>query len=132
MAKIEKFEDIEAWRKARKLVSAIYQLSDNGKFKKDFTLKDQIRKSGISVVSNIAEGFARRTNKEFIQFLYFSHGSVAEIEAQLYVALDLNYIEKDKFKSLYNDCYDISKMLMGLIKYLSTHQPINPATHKQK
>ena len=67
-----------------------------------------------------------------MQFLYISHGSVAEIEAQLYVALDLDYIEKEKFKSLYNECYEISKMLMGLIKYLSTHQPINSKTYKQK
>lgn len=126
MSKIDKFEDINAWQKARQLVKEIYTISDEDKFKKDFALKEQIRKSAISIGSNIAEGFARRTNKEFIQFLYISPGSVAEVEAQIYVALDLVYIEQDKFNSLYNLCYEISKMIMGLIKYLSTHKLINP------
>lgn len=95
-------------------------------------MKEQIRKSAISIVSNIAEGFARRTNREFVQFLYISHGSLSEIETQLYIALDLNYIDDEKFKLLYNLCYEISKMIMGLIKYLSTHEPINSQTHKLK
>lgn len=126
MAKIEKFEDIAAWQKARILVKEIYSISDIGKFRRDFTLKDQIRRSSISVLSNIAEGFARRTNKEFIHFLYISHGSVAEVEAQLYVSLDIDYINQERFNSLYSLCYEISKMIMGLIKYLSTH---NSRTH---
>lgn len=130
MSKFEKFEDIEAWQKSRRLVKEVYEISNNEKFKRDFTLKEQIRRSAISVLSNIAEGFARRTKKEFIQFLYIAHGSVAEVEAQLYVALDLGYIELDKFNSLYNLCYEISKIIMGLIKYLSTHQPKNSSTHK--
>lgn len=121
MGKIEKFEDIEAWQKARFLVKEIYLISEDDKFKKDFSLKEQLRKSVISVVSNIAEGFARRTNKEFVQFLYVSHGSLAEIEAQLYISLDLNYIDFEKFNFLYNLCCEISKMIMGLIKYLSSH-----------
>jgi len=125
MGKIEKFEDIEAWQKGRQLVKEIYFISEEGRFKRDFALKEQIRRAAISVISNIAEGFARKTNKEFMQFLYISHGSLAEIEAQLYVALDLTYIESNKFNSLYNLCYEISKMIMGLIKYLSTHKPIN-------
>lgn len=132
MGKFERFEDIEAWQKARILAKEIYLISENEKFKRNFALKEQIRKSAISVVSNIAEGFARRTNKEFVQFLYVSHGSLAEIEAQLYIALDLGYIQKERFDSLYKECYEISKMLMGLIKYLSTHQPINSRTHKHK
>jgi len=134
VAKIEKFEDIKAWQRARKLVKEIYSVSDTGKFKMDFTLKDQIRRSAISVLSNIAEGFARKTNKEFIQFLYISHGSVAEVEAQLYVALDLVYIDQEKFNLLYSLSYEISKMIMGLIKYLSTATPglRNSLTQKHK
>lgn len=132
MGKIEKFEDIEARQKARQLVQEIYLISETDKFKKDFALKEQIRKSAISVVSNIAEGFARRTNKEFIQFLYIAHGSLAEVEAQLYVTLDSDYITDEKFKELYDLCYVISKMIMGLIKYLSTHKLNNSSTHKQK
>jgi four helix bundle protein len=137
MAKFERFEDIEAWKKARVLVKEIYRISENDKFSRDFALKEQIRKSAISVVSNIAEGFARKTNKEFIQFLYISHGSLAEIEAQLFIALDLGYIQKERFDSFYNECYNISKMIMGLIKYLSsknppTHRPINSSTSRQE
>jgi four helix bundle protein len=132
MGKIEKFEDIKAWQKARELVREIYLVSEEEKFKKDFALKEQIRKSAISVVSNIAEGFARRTNKEFVQFLYVSHGSLAEIEAQLYLGHDLGYLDINKFNSLYGSCYEISKMIMGLIKYLSTHKLTSSPTHQLK
>lgn len=132
MGRFKKFEDIEAWQKARALAKEIYNISENENFKKDFALREQIRKSAISVISNIAEGFARRTNKEFVQFLYVSHGSVAEIEAQLYTALDLGYIKREKFESLYKECYEISRMLMGLIKYLSSHQLKNLSTQKQR
>jgi len=120
MAKIERFEDIQGWQKGRILVRGIYGVTEQTGFARDFGLKDQIRRSAVSVVSNIAEGFARRTNREFIQFLYISHGSVAEVEAQLYVALDLGYIAEPKFKELYDLCYEISKLIMGFIKYLSS------------
>ena len=113
-----RFEDIEAWQKARKLVKDIYLITEEGMFAKDFTLKNQIRKSAISVVSNIAEGFARRTDKEFVQFLYVSHGSLAETQTQLYLALDLGYIIQEKFQLIYDLCQEISRMIMGLIKYL--------------
>lgn len=91
MAKFERFEDILAWQKARVLVSEIYKTSNDGKFARDFGLKDQIRRAAVSIMSNIAEGFARRTNKEFTRFLYISHGSVAEVQSLLYVALDQQY-----------------------------------------
>lgn len=130
MAKILRFEDLEVWQKARALTKEIYILTDDNKFRKDYVLSQQIRKSAISVVSNIAEGFARRTNKEFIQFLYISHGSIAEIEAQLYVAFDLTYITQQIFNRLYNFCYEISKMIMGLIKYLTSYSFKNSSTHK--
>jgi four helix bundle protein len=130
MSTISKFEDLEVWQKARKLTKEIYLLTDENKFRKDFVLSQQIRKPAISVVSNIAEGFARRTNKEFIQFLYISHGSIAEIEAQLYLALDLTYITQQIFNELYNFCYEISKMIMGLIKYLTNYSFKNSSTHK--
>jgi len=120
MAKIERFEDIQGWQKGRVLVREIYGVTEQTGFARDFGLKDQIRRSAVSVLSNIAEGFARRTNKEFIQFLYISHGSVAEVEGQLYVALDLGYIAEPKFKELYDLCYEISKLIMGFIKYLSS------------
>jgi len=132
VAKIERFEDIQAWQKARILVREVYGITDRPGFKRDFALREQIRRSAISVSSNIAEGFARRTNKEFTQFLYVAHGSVAEVEAQLYAAQDLGYIGEPEFDKLYALCYDISKMTMGLIKYLCgnsrTHKPSNSGT----
>lgn len=118
MSKIMKFEDIKAWQRARKLVFEIYSITNNNFFMKDFSLKEQIRRASISIVLNIAEGFARKTKKEFIQFLYISHGSIAEVQSCLYIALDLNYINNDKFNYLYNECEEISKMISGLIKYL--------------
>ena len=118
MGKIKKFEDLESWQKARTLVSEIYRISANEAFGKDFALRDQIRRSAISVPSNIAEGFARRTSKEFIQFLYIAHGSIAEVESQLYLALDLGYIAEEEFQKLYQQCYECSRLTMGLIKYL--------------
>ena len=132
MAKIERFEDLQAWQKARLLVKEVYGITDRPGFRRDFALRDQVRRSAISVSSNIAEGFARRTNKEFTQFLYIAHGSVAEVEAQLYAAQDLGYIGQPEFGRLYALCYEISKMAMGLIKYLRSHsstpQPRNSGT----
>ena len=116
---IKKFEDIEAWQKARYLVKEVYVKTNKGIFAKDFALRNQMRRCALSVVSNIAEGFARRTDKEFIQFLYIAHGSLAELESQLYIALDLGYIDDEDFKFLYSSCIEISKMTMGFIKYLS-------------
>ncbi len=118
MAKFERFEDIIAWQKARQLVGEIYTASSNGKFNKDFGLKDQIRRASVSVMLNIAEGFARRGDKQFGQFLHISQGSVAEVQSALYIALDQKYVDKDSFDQLYNQCTEISKMLSGLITYL--------------
>ena len=118
MAAITRFEEIEAWQRARKLVFEIYKISNEKFFSKDFSLRDQIRRASVSIMLNIAEGFARKTKKEFIKFLYISHGSVAEVQSCLYIALDLNYVPKEKFSFLYQECEEISKMLSGLIKYL--------------
>ncbi len=84
MARIEKFEDIDAWQKARALSKAIYSVTGNGAFSHDFGLRDQIRRAAVSIMSNIAEGFDRGSNREFTQFLYIAKGSTAEVQAQLY------------------------------------------------
>jgi four helix bundle protein len=118
MSKIQKFEDLICWQKARLMVKDIYTLTSAGIFKRDFALKEQIRRAAISVVLNIAEGFARKSHKEFIQFLFISHGSVAEVQAALYLALDLNYVPQEKFQKLFNDCTEISRIISGLIKSL--------------
>lgn len=121
MGKILSFEDIESWKKARLLVKEIYRITGRGDFSKDFSLRDQIRKSAISVMSNIAEGFGRQTKKEFIHFLYIAHGSVEEVKSQLYAALDINYIVKETFDFIFPLCSECSKLIMGFIRYLKTN-----------
>lgn len=118
MARIEKFEDIEAWKAAREITRLIYQLSSSGDFVKDFALVNQIRRASISILSNIAEGFERNGDKEFIQFLATAKGSCGEVRAQLYVAFDQNYINEEQFLTVQNKLIETSRMLSGLIKYL--------------
>lgn len=122
MAKFTRFEDIQAWQQARRLTREIYKITAHSEFASDFALRDQIRRAVISVMLNIAEGFARRSNKEFAQFLFVAHGSVAEVQSALYIAGDLNYITPTEFESLYQTAEEISKMLSGLIKYLRKQQ----------
>jgi four helix bundle protein len=120
VSKIVRFEDIEAWKKARVLVNKIYSVTEiNIHFKKDLALKDQIRRAAISVLSNIAEGFARQTDKEFKNFLYISSGSNSELQSQLYVALDLQYINKSEFEELFRVSEEATKLIQGFIKYLT-------------
>jgi four helix bundle protein len=118
MGQIRKFEEIQSWQKARGLSQAIYNITKNSELSKDFALRDQLRRSGISVMSNITEGFARRTNKEFINFLGLAHGSVAELQSQLYIALDQQYISKEQFHAIYCLAEETSKLIQGLAKYL--------------
>jgi len=119
MAKIEKFEDIEAWKKARELTREIYRVSNMGEFARDFGLRDQIRRACVSVMSNIAEGFERGGNKEFSQFLATAKGTAGEVRSQLYVALDANFIEKPEFSILYEQCTEIGRLIAGFMKYLA-------------
>jgi len=118
MAKINRFEDLICWQKARIIMKDIYSITKKGDFAKDYTLKDQIRRAGISVMLNIAEGFCRKSHKEFKQFLFYSHGSVGEIQSALYVAFDQEYITQNIFDDLYAKCEEDSKIISGLIKSL--------------
>lgn len=118
MAKFKKFEDISAWGKARSLSKVIYQETNKESFKRDFVLIKQIRRSSGSIMDNIAEGFERGGNKEFIQFLNISKGSAAETKSQLYRAFDQNYISKDDFNKYYDLTNEIGYMIGKLIKYL--------------
>lgn len=119
MGKIDRFEDIQAWQKARELVKDIYSLSNSGLFARDFGLRDQIRRAAVSIMLNIAEGFARKSSREFCQFLVIAHGSAAEVQAALYVALDQNYVTKEDFDKLYGVTEETSKMIKGFSNYLS-------------
>jgi four helix bundle protein len=118
MAVIKKFEEIEAWQKARELVKIIYTETNTGAFSKDYGLKDQMRRAAVSILSNIAEGFERGGDKEFTQFIAIAKGSSGEVRAQLYVALDQGYVDQETFDQLSNFTIQISKMLSGLMKYL--------------
>ena len=118
MATFQKFEDIEAWQRARKLTREIYTVSNENPFSKDFGLRDQIRKASVSIMSNIAEGFERGGTKEFIQFLSIAKGSSGELRSQLYVALDQGYLKEEMFDRLLVTALETSRMISGLINYL--------------
>jgi four helix bundle protein len=118
MATIKRFEDILAWQKAREASRKVYEFTSDGRFAKDFGLRDQIRRSAVSIMANIAEGFGRRSDKEFAGFLNISHGSVAETQSHLYVALDLQYISESSFSDLYRSFDEVSRMIMGLTNHL--------------
>src|SRR5690606_34072214 len=121
MARINSFEEITAWQKARVFNLEIYTATGaTGAFSKDFVLRDQIRRASVSISSNIAEGFERETPKEFIRFLYIAKGSAGEVRSQLYLAFDLKYISEKNFEKLKNEVTDISKLLSGLINYLNS------------
>ena len=118
MAKIERFEDIAAWQKARELTRQVYRVSKMGEFARDFGLRNQICRAAVSIMSNIAEGFGRGGDQEFIQFLAIAKGSVGEVQAQLYVVLDAGYLDKKVFAELYALAEETGRLLGGFIKYL--------------
>jgi four helix bundle protein len=117
--KIKKFEELESWKKARKLTNTVYEATGRGSFKLDFGLKDQIRRASISILSNIAEGFERSGDKEFLQFLAMAKGSCGEVRAQLYIAVDQRYLSQALFEKLSNNADEIGRLISGLMKYLS-------------
>ena len=118
MAKIQRFEDLEMWKSARSLAGMIYCLANKGSFSKDFGLRDQICRAAVSIMSNIAEGFDRHSDKSFSSFLDIARGSAAEVRSQLYVALDIGYITQDEFQSAYNAVVSVGMMITKFIQYL--------------
>jgi len=119
--KITRFEDIKAWQEARKLVKLVYEaINTNERFSKDLRLVNQMQGAAVSSMSNISEGFARKGKKEFIQYLFISKSSAAEVQSQLYVALDQKYIGQDMFDSIYHQADLVSKLDSGFIKYLNS------------
>ena len=118
MAKIERFEDLTSWQKARELNRFVYNASKKGAFAKDFGLRDQMRRASVSVMSNIAEGFERGGDREFIQFLSNAKGSCGEVRSQLYAALDEEYLTQGEFDELCKLCLDVSRLISGFMTYL--------------
>ncbi|MGI8837299.1 MAG: four helix bundle protein [Pyrinomonadaceae bacterium] len=113
-AKVEKFEDLIAWQKARKLTGRIYKATNEGSFARDFGLKDQIRRAAVSTMSNIAEGFERGSSAEFHRFLVMAKGSCAELRNQLYISLDVAYISIEEFNSLMSEAIEVGRIVGGL------------------
>jgi len=118
MATFKSFEDIQAWQKARLVTRMIYEVTAEGNFARDYGLRDQVRRASVSVMANIAEGFGRRSDKEFANFLNMAHGSVSEVQSHLYVALDLNYIDQTSFTKLNNLLDEVSRMTLVLAQHL--------------
>jgi four helix bundle protein len=116
--KIQKFEDILAWQKARELTREVYVSSKTGAFVKDFGLRDQIQRASVSIMANIAEGFDRGGDKEFTQFLSISKGSCGEVKSHLYVALDQQYLLQEQFDRLYHCADEVGRLLAGFMAYL--------------
>jgi four helix bundle protein len=128
MALIETFEDMIAWQKARELNKLIYLESNSELFNRDFALKNQIRKSSISIMSNIAEGFERFSSKEFKYFLNVAKGSAGELRAQLYIALDLGYVSEKIFNLCQSIVIEISKILTAFMSKLDNKESKNKRT----
>jgi four helix bundle protein len=118
MAKIERFEDIESWKSGREVARLVYRASRCDPFCKDFALCNQMRRAVVSIISNIAEGFERDGNKEFVQFLAIAKGPCGEVRSQLYVALDQQYIDEATFKTINEKLVDTSRLISGFMRYL--------------
>lgn len=118
MATFKSLEDIQAWQKARQITRMVYEATVEGQFARDYGLRDQVRRASVSIMANIAEGFGRRSDKEFANFLNIAHGSISEVQSHLYVALDLNYIDQTSFARLNSLLDEISRMTLVLAQHL--------------
>jgi four helix bundle protein len=116
--KVKNFEDLEIWKDARMLIRIIYRITREPKFLKDFALRDQIQRAGVSIMSNIAEGFERGGNQELIHFLYIAKASCGEVRSQLYVAVDQSYLTQKDCDELTISFKRLSIMINNLIVYL--------------
>jgi four helix bundle protein len=120
MATFKKFEDMEVWKRACKLAVDIYKLTNQSELQKDWGLRDQIRRSAISISSNIAEGFERNSNTEFKRFLLISKGSCGELRSQLYILKALSLLPKQEVGTMIDECAEISSMIQSLIHHIKS------------
>jgi four helix bundle protein len=118
MPTVQRFEDLRIWQEARQLVRDIYRLTKSGQIEKDYGLKTQLQRAAVSVVSNIAEGFERGSNKEFNQYLYQSKASCGEVRSQFYLAYDLEYIQKENLDGFVFQTEKLAGEICAFIKYL--------------
>jgi four helix bundle protein len=129
--KIIRFEDIGSWQEGRKLCTMIYGITQYGQFNKDFGLRDQIRRAAVSVISNIAEGFDSKSNIEFHRFLIYARRSISELKSQLYVALDVKYISRSEFDTIYMQAEKTAKLTNGFVRFLSQHKKSAPKSSNE-
>jgi four helix bundle protein len=120
MSKVDRFEDLDCWKKSRELVNVIFDICENQMRNKDFSTQDQIKRAALSTINNIAEGFGRYSNKEFIRFLEYSAASSMEIRSMLYILSDRKYIDEIEFEKCYKLTNDLTNITLGLIRYLKT------------
>ena len=120
MATVERFEDLEVWQRARRLANLIYDFTEVEVFKRDFSLRDQIRRAAISILSNIAEGFESRTQVMFIEYLGRAKASSGELRAQLYLVFDRKYISQDQFEKTVDEAHICSRQIASLSRYLES------------
>jgi four helix bundle protein len=118
MGSFKRFEDIQAWQKARELVNRVYELLTDSKFAKEFVLRDQITRAAISSMTNIAEGFSRSTKRDFAHFLDIASASSSEVRSLLYVIKDRHFISDITFNELYSLAHQVGAMCHGLRQYL--------------
>jgi four helix bundle protein len=129
MAKIERFEDLDCWKKSRQLMNVIYDICEARGLSRDFTTQDQLKRAVLSTMNNIAEGFGRYSNREFARFLVYSSSSSMEVRSMLYMMLDRKYIDKNTFDVAYQLTVEHTKLTLGLIKYLKrSFQKSSPTT----
>ncbi len=120
MSKVNRFEDLKCWQAARELVNLVYELSEQGKFKKDWDTKSQYRRAALSVMNNIAEGFMRYSNNEFIRFLNFAQSSAGEVKSMTYILEDQNYLPFEDIKKLHEKADKAINLTLGMIRYLKS------------
>ena len=119
MATIKRFEDLQCWQEARRFVKLVYELTSHERFKKDFDLVGQVKRSAVSSMANIAEGFHRNSKKDFMKFLDYSRSSIAETISHLYVAFDQNYITDLEINNAKEQANIVWKMINNFITYLN-------------
>jgi four helix bundle protein len=128
MTTYKSFEELPVWKSACELATNIYAMSSTGNLNKDYSFKDQIRRSAISISSNIAEGFERGTKKEFIQFLYIARGSCGELRSQIHIAKNIAYLSNIEYSNLLNRITLTAKQINGFIEYLKHSKSVGQKT----
>jgi four helix bundle protein len=129
MGEIKRFEDLEVWQEARIIVQHVYRATSDRDYSRDLSLRDQVRRAAVSMMANIAEGFSRRSNREFVQYLFIAKASSAEVQNHLYVALDQGYVSQEQFQRLHDRIDRYARQVSVLITYLlSRRHPKTPQT----